>query len=40
LLTIPNLKEELNKLRGAIMIAYPGYHGLPPWEPAKLILED
>lgn len=22
------------------MIAYPGYHGLPEWEPALLILEN
>ena len=21
------------------MIAYPGYHGLPEWEPCRLILE-
>ena len=22
------------------MIAYPAYHGLPDWEPARLILEN
>ena len=22
-----------------MMICYPGYHGLPPWEPAREILE-
>jgi len=22
------------------MIGYPGYHGLPEWEPARLILEN
>ena len=30
----------MDNLRGAVMIAYPGYHGLPEWEPARLILED
>lgn len=27
-------------LRGAMMIVYPAYHGIPDWEPAKLILEN
>jgi len=22
------------------MIGYPGYHGLPEWEPARLILQN
>lgn len=22
------------------MISYPGYFGLPPWEPARILLED
>lgn len=39
-LTVEALKLELDKLRGAVMIAYPGYHGLPEWEPCKLILEN
>jgi hypothetical protein len=30
----------MNNLRGAVMIAYPAYHGLPPWEPAVLLLEN
>lgn len=40
ILLAKDLKEEINKLRGAVMIAYPGYHGLPEWEPALLILEN
>lgn len=39
-LTVKDLKEKFDNLRGAVMIAYPGYHGLPPWEPAVLILEN
>jgi len=23
-----------------MMMAYPGYHNLPEWEPARLILEN
>lgn len=30
----------MDKLRGAVMIAYPAYHGLPEWEPVKLVLEN
>lgn len=30
----------MDKLRGAVMIAYPAYHGLPEWEPVVLILEN
>ncbi len=29
----------LDTLRGVMMIAYPGFNGLPPWEPAREILE-
>jgi hypothetical protein len=39
-LTAKDLNEHLNHMRGAVMIAYPGYHGLPDWEPVKLILEN
>jgi len=28
------LKKEFDNLRGAMMIAYPAYHGLGDWEPA------
>jgi polyhydroxyalkanoate synthesis regulator phasin len=34
------LKEVVSCLRGAVMIAYPAYHGLPEWDPVRLILED
>lgn len=34
------LKKEFNNCRGAVMIAYPAYHGLAEWEPAYTILED
>ncbi|KAL4508407.1 hypothetical protein ABPG72_003711 [Tetrahymena utriculariae] len=39
-LKVETLKEQVNLLRGAVMIGYPGYHGLPEWEPARLILEN
>lgn len=39
-LTLKVLKDALNNLRGAIMITYPAYHGLPEWEPARAILEE
>jgi len=29
------LNEVVNNLRGAIMICYPAYHGLPEWEPVR-----
>ena len=31
------MKEEL---KGALRIAYPGYHGLGEWEPALEIAEE
>jgi hypothetical protein len=34
------LKEAFSCLRGAIMIGYPGYYGLPEWDPVRLVLED
>jgi hypothetical protein len=33
-------EEVLMLLKGAVMIAYPGYYGLPHWEPTCLMLED
>ncbi len=39
-LTKQALTDAINLLRGAVMIAYPAYHGLPTWEPARMILED
>lgn len=31
--------EAINLLKGAVMIAYPGYYNLPEWDPVYLILE-
>jgi len=39
-LTQKALNEAISNLRGAVMIAYPAYHDLPTWEPARMILED
>jgi len=39
-LTKKVLIDAINTLRGAVMIAYPAYHGLPEWEPARMILEE
>jgi hypothetical protein len=39
-LEIKELVEQLNLLRGAVMIAYPAYHGLPDWDYVYLILEE
>lgn len=38
-ITQNQLTEALNLMRGAVNIAYPAYHSLPPWEPGMLILE-
>lgn len=40
LTTITELSEHFQLMRGALMMAYPGYHGLPAWEPAMLIYES
>jgi len=36
--------EELNNvletMKGLVMMAYPGYHGLGEWEPIRVLLED
>ncbi|CDI81765.1 hypothetical protein, conserved [Eimeria praecox] len=39
-LQLDAVQETLNLLRGALQIAYPANHGLPTWEPARLLLED
>jgi len=39
-LTKEKLKEHIDNLRGSLMIAYPGYYGLPDYEPARMILEN
>jgi hypothetical protein len=38
--TVKMLVETIDTLRGAIMIAYPGYHGLPEWEPVRQMFEN
>jgi hypothetical protein len=37
---LKEMKDALDCLRGAIMIVYPAYHGLPPWEPVRTVLEN
>ena len=39
-LNIKDLKEQFDLLRAAVMISYPGYFGLPAWEPVRILLED
>lgn len=34
------LEEAIEMLRAAVMIVYPAYHTLPPWEPCVRILEE
>jgi len=34
------LMEQIDLVRGLVMIAYPGYHGLGDWEPVWVILEN
>lgn len=33
-------QTQLDNMRGAVMIAYPGYHRLPVYDPARIDLED
>ena len=35
-----SLQDQLDIIRGLIMMAYPAYHGLGEWEPIKVILEN
>lgn len=39
-LTRKGLQDCLDNLRGAVMITYPGYYGLPDYEPARQVLEN
>lgn len=39
-LTVEELQGQLDIYKGLVMMAYPGYHGLGAWEPAKCILEN
>jgi hypothetical protein len=34
------LLDAIDKVRACLWIVYPGYHSLPPWETAVMILED
>lgn len=38
-LNLKEMDELFDCLKGAMMIAYPGYNGLPEYEPARMILE-
>lgn len=39
-LTLVEMKQVVDGLRGAMMIAYPGYNSLGDWDPSYLILEN
>lgn len=39
-LTMKGLQDALDGLRGAVMITYPGYYGLPEYEPVRQVLEN
>lgn len=39
-LTIDQLRQSLDLMKGAVMMGYPAYHGLPPFEPAVIALES
>ena len=34
------MEEHVKLMRGAVMIAYPAYHGMPQWDYVYLILEE
>jgi hypothetical protein len=37
---VKDLTEQLDFLKGGLMMGYPAYAGLPEWEPARQILEE
>ncbi len=39
-LELEAMEAQLDIYKGLLMMAYPGYHGLGTWEPARVILED
>jgi hypothetical protein len=39
-LTKAMMREQLDLIRGIMMMAYPAYYGLGDWEPIKVILEN
>lgn len=40
LTTVKELLDLIEMLRAGVMIGYPGYYGLPEWEPCRVFLED
>jgi len=34
------LTSMMDVFKGLMMMAYPGYHGLGPWEPIRVLLEE
>ena len=38
-LKLEDMEAQLDVYKGLVMMAYPGYHGLGSWEPARVILE-
>ena len=37
---LPPMQEQVDIVRGLMMMAYPGYHGLGDWEPVWVLLEN
>lgn len=40
MVTLDGIQEQMDLLKGLVMMGYPAYYGLPPWELTLLILED
>ena len=39
-ISMGQLDEACSLMKGALMMAYPGYHTLEPWEPVVMLLEN
>lgn len=39
-ITVEQLEEACSLMKGALMMAYPGYHTLEPWEPVVMLFES
>ncbi len=39
-ISINQLTDIIDILKAGVMIGYPAYHGLPDWEPVKILLEE
>ena len=39
-LTFDMLQNQIDTIRGLVMMAYPAYHGLGVWEPIRVLLEN